>query len=640
MRRTNITAILLSLLALALPSVAAAQSNSGLDQYEENLPGAAGSQPTQAGPVSEAAIRPSASVGLPDTSRRLKRLGPDGRRTVAAAKATAPSTVIRSAHAGSAGGSGSGPGIGLILPVVLVVSAAGAIGLGVMRQRAGQLPGAAYRALAAVVVFCGAGVALALPSGHSAGRTLTTGFADFDRLASADPSSRATWLDQAVKAGAGIVRFDFYWASVAPGSTPPLDPSNPASASYDFSRLDPAVRDAEARGLSVTLSVTSAPPWAEAPGRAPDANPGTWMPSSSALGDFMRAVAARYTGNFDPDGPGPQTTLPAVQAIQIWNEPNLDLFLTPQFQSGRPVSPSHYREMLNAAYNGIKSVNSRVQVVTAGLAPYGDPPGGTRSTSPVTFWRDAFCIRAVKVKKSGGRKRRRPQKAKFVRTAGCSQPVRFDDLAHHPINTSGPPTTPAIDPNNASSADLGRIVTVLRGAERLGTVQRVHHEVWADEMWFDSNPPNPVGVSLATQARYLEQEMFLVWKAGATVAINQLIRDVANAPTGNRYGYNGGLFFEDGRPKPALTAFRFPFVTQRLKSSKGKSNSAMLLAWGKSPVAGSLAIQRQQGGHWRTVKTLSVSQGSVFTAKLALRGKQRLRAVVNGEQSLVWKQAG
>jgi hypothetical protein len=39
-----------------------------------------------------------------------------------------------------------------------------------------------------------------------------------------------------------------------------------------------------------------------------------------------------------------------------------------------------------------------------------------------------------------------------------------------------------------------------------------------------------------------------------------------------------------------------------------------------------------------TVKKLRVGPGAVFTAKLRLRGKQRLRARVAGSQSLVWKQ--
>ena len=215
------------------------------------------------------------------------------------------------------------------------------------------MPGAAYRALAAVAVLCGAGVALASPSGHSAGRTFTTGFADFERFGSTNPSERATWLDNAVKAGAGILRLDFYWSSVAAGPTPPGDPTNPGSASYDFSVLDPAVRDAEARGLSVTLSVTLTPMWAEGPGRPASADIGTWNPSPSALGDFMRAVASRPSGNFDPGrrgAPAHASRHPGAADLErAQPRPFPDAAVPGR---SRPVSPDHYREMLNAAYDG------------------------------------------------------------------------------------------------------------------------------------------------------------------------------------------------------------------------------------------------------------------------------------------------
>ena len=49
-------------------------------------------------------------------------------------------------------------------------------------------------------------------------------------------------------------------------------------------------------------------------------------------------------------------------------------------------------------------------------------------------------------------------------------------------------------------------------------------------------------------------------------------------------------------------------------------------------------IQRSAEGRWLATKKIKVGQGSVFTAKLPLRGKQRLRARVAGNQSLVWKQ--
>ena len=46
----------------------------------------------------------------------------------------------------------------------------------------------------------------------------------------------------------------------------------------------------------------------------------------------MQAVAARYSGGFDPDGAGGEPPLPAVQALEVWNEPNSSDWINPQFQ--------------------------------------------------------------------------------------------------------------------------------------------------------------------------------------------------------------------------------------------------------------------------------------------------------------------
>ena len=90
------------------------------------------------------------------------------------------------------------------------------------------------------------------------------------------------------------------------------------------------------------------------------------------------------------------------------------------------------------------------------------------------------------------------------------------------------------------------------------------------EFWWDSNPPNPVGAPLDVQAAWIEQSLYLFWKAGASAAINFAIRDSTLYPV-TRNGYQSGLYFLDGSPKPALTAFRFPFVTERI--NRGSSAS-------------------------------------------------------------------
>jgi hypothetical protein len=451
-------------------------------------------------------------------------------------------------------------------------------------------------------------IALALPAGASATRGLVTGFAD-----------RTLWLGRAQDAGAGVVRLAVIWPAIAAGPTRPVDPTNPGSVSYDFSSVDGAVRDAEARGLKVLLSVNGAPDYAEEPGRTPDGTTYSWKPIPSDVADFMQALASRYSGSFDPDGAGTEPQLPAAQAIEVWNEANSSDWLRPQYEGKNAVGPERYRDMLNASYKSIKSVNPKMLVLAGGTEPYGDKPGGAR-TQPVLFWQQLLCVHP-KGKKG---------KQKLVRTAGCTAPS-FDVLSHHPIdNTGSGPLRSGPRPGDASTPDLGRIVAVLRGAEKAKTVPG-HHPVWVTEFWWDSKPPNPVGAPLQTQARWIEQSLYLFWKAGASTAINFQIEDSNTRPNVHA-GFQAGVYFADGRPKPSLTAFRFPFVTERVNRSK-------LRAWGKSPEAGKLKIQRRQGSRWVTVRSLSVSKGGTFQATLRLSGKQQLRATVGASQSLVWKQA-
>ena len=296
------------------------------------------------------------------------------------------------------------------------------------------------------------------------------------------------------------------------------------------------MRDADARGLAVLLTVTGAPAWAEGPGRPSSADPGTWKPSPSDLADFMRAVAARYSGGFDPDGSGPAPPLPAVEALQVWNEPNLSGQLTPQYEGQTAISPGHYREMLNAAYSAVKAVDPGMLVVTAGTSPYGDPPGGNR-VRPVAFWRQVLCASPAKKKSRKKRKKKKgAAKRTAIRAAGCPERAMFDVLAHHPINTTAGPRRAALHPDDAASADIDRIVRVLRAAERAGTVLPGRHPVWATEFWWDSNPPNSVGAPLGVQARWIEDALYQAWKDGASVAINLTIRDLTSGPPDVRGG--------------------------------------------------------------------------------------------------------
>ena len=171
---------------------------------------------------------------------------------------------------------------------------------------------------------------------------------------------------------------------------------------------------------------------------------------------------------------------------------------------------------------------------------------------------------------------------------------------------------------------------ILRAAKRRHTLGTGGpHPLWATEIWWSTKPPDPHGVRARKQALYLEQALYLLWRQGAKVVINLQVRD-PRYDRENRLQVYAGLYAHGNRPKPALRAFRFPFVTDR-------ASKRVLRAWGKAPRGGRLAIERKVGGRWRVVKRLRVGGGKVFQAKLRLRGKQRLRAVVDGERSLTWR---
>jgi hypothetical protein len=475
--------------------------------------------------------------------------------------------------------------------------------------------------------------ALAFASVHAPGaqaaRGLELGFNDPD-LTSSDPATQTLAFDRAAEAHAGLVIVYVDWSRVVTNPKPPgFVAANPADPAYHLGVIDTAVRDAQARGLKVLMAVTRAPAWAEGPDRpSQDKAPeGSWKPNPSDLGDFARALATRYSGFF--------MGLPAVRYWQVWAEPNLGANLSPQFENGQAVGFDVYRPMLNAFYNNVKAVNPQNVVVTGGTAPYGNltPAGGLayQRMQPLTFWRGLLCFRSAAKRKR--HKHKKGKKAVAARSRGkliplpCPDPARFDVAAHHPINV-GAPTRSALNPDDISTPDLGRLKRVLNAAARSGrVVPGGNKPLWATEIWWNSNPPSK-GVSLARQARYLEQGFYTLWKQGVQVAVWFEIRDLQQLP--DLPIPTSGLFFRDGRPKPALQAYQFPFVTERLGATR-------LRVWGEAPKPGPVSIEicRHRCHHF---KTLSAGDNRVFVGILHLRGKARLRATQGSASSLIWRQ--
>jgi len=451
-------------------------------------------------------------------------------------------------------------------------------------------------------------IALVGTLGTAAARALELGFSDG---AYKGPDAQA-WLQRSVAAGADIVRIDIGWDAPDTATRPArFDARNPADPNYNFTSADAAIRLATRLGLRVLVTFTGAPPWAEGPGRPAGATPGSWRPLPSALEDYGAALAERYSGRFrDPLTPG--RTLPRVAAFQVWNEPNLSFYLSPQWSNGQAAAPVLYRQMLNAFYRGVKSVDPRAIVVTAGTAPFGDLGEGHR-IPPVVFWRDVLCL-----KNAGS----------GLAAASCPDPAHFDVLAHHPYAV-GSPTTPALDPGDVSIVDLGKLTTLLRAAERFGTtLPRERHPLWITEVDYNSYPPDPGGVPIKEQARWLEQTFAVLSREGAQAIFWEQVGDQPPIPT---YGATAqsGVYFLSGRPKPALTAFRFPLVAWRI-------GRAGLDVWGRAPVSGRLLVEQLAGSRWKTIRTLRERRHATFLIQVPGPGPVDLRAQIAGQTSLVW----
>lgn len=415
---------------------------------------------------------------------------------------------------------------------------------------------------------------IAAPTASAAPRGLDLGFLD-GTFSSPDPMQRAAWFDDARSVGAGVVRIELSWNGAAP--TRPADAENPADAAYRWGVTDAAVQDATARGLRVLLSINGAPPWAEGPRRPQSANFGTWKPNPQALGQFAGAAARRY---------------PQVTRWQVWNEPNLIGYLAPLWtrKGGHLVAegPRRYRQMLNAVYTGVKAVNPRNLVVTAGLAPYGDPPGGSR-IRPVTFWTDVLKAR-----------------------------THFDVLAHHPYSVGGPKQH-AIDSRDVSIPDLGRLTRVVKRALKRGTaLPRRPKPLWITEISWDSNPPDPNGVPAVRHARYLAGAFYELWKQGAAAVFWFQVRD--QAATGGYENTNqSGVFLLGGAPKLSARAFAFPVACERARGGR-------LRVWGKAPAPGAVDLLRSG----RVVRRIQVGAGRVFLTTVPGSSSVQARA---GEQT-------
>ena len=344
---------------------------------------------------------------------------------------------------------------------------------------------------------------VALPIGTAgAANRMPIGF--FDDVSFRYSAARDANLLSAAATGASVIHTNVSWPAIAP--TRPTTPSNGNDPAYALGNLDDLVFQSGLYGMRVMINITGTPKWANG-----NQTPNHMPKKLSDLTTFARMLATRYDGRH---GFG------SVGLYSVWNEPNLQLFLTPQYAGKKIVGPANYAKLYKAAYSGIKAGNPLAQVAIGETSARGrDKPLATASASvaPATFARLLSQVKGLK----------------------------FAAWAHHPY-----PTSPNLPPLQKVRYPNVTLSTMPQFEQDLKKWFKRTVPVWITEYGHETKPGEPHGVSTATQAAYAKQALN---RAKADPNIQMFIWFTFRDSSGNPW--QSGLELPSGAHKPSYAAF-------------------------------------------------------------------------------------
>ncbi len=311
-------------------------------------------------------------------------------------------------------------------------------------------------------------------------------------------------LIAAENAGSSVIHVTADWSQMAP--TRPTVPENGDDPAYRIGDLDALVENASRYGLQVMVNISGAPKWAN--GGQPSNHPPTRL---STLTTFAHMLARRYNG-YSKHG--------WVGRWSVWNEPNLELFLTPQFSGGKIVSPATYAKIYLAARAGIKSGNPQALVAVGETSNRGRDkpvPGVSGSVAPATF-------------------------ARLLAQAAPNLP--FDAYATHPY-----PTDPFLGPTQKVAWPNVTMTRITQFGESLEKWFHRRVPIWITEYGEQTKPEFAGGVTYAQQAADAKTALHMAADSPyVEMFVWFTIRDSPST-------WQSGLFQAGGAKKPSYAAF-------------------------------------------------------------------------------------
>jgi hypothetical protein len=444
-----------------------------------------------------------------------------------------------------------------------------------------------------------------------------------DQNLHADPSGA---LDTLHALGVRVVRVYLPWSVLAPGagsSTPPsgFDAASPAAyPSASWAIYDEIIRDAQARGMRVLLDAGGpAPRWAIGAG-APPGPAGVWKPSAADYGQFVHALATRYSGHYV--GPGGSAPLPRVEFWSLWNEPNLGIDLAPEAIDNSTIesSPAMYRGLVDAGWSALQQSGHGADTILIGeLAPYGQTfgnnvPGNFGYMVPLRFVRALYCVDSSLHPLTGAAAAARqcPTTASASKLFPSQHPALFraSGYAVHPYPQGSVPPNVVLrgEPDFANLAALPNLERLLDSVtSTYGAGKRF--SLYSTEYGYFTNPPYSGGAPLKLAASYLNWAEYISWRDPRIRGWDQYL--LVDPPATSHSNFVTGLEFDNGVQKPSYAAWRMPIYLPATSQPAGQG----LEVWGcvrPARYAGPhqrvrIELQALGRGPFKPVKTVTIA---------------------------------
>ncbi len=445
--------------------------------------------------------------------------------------------------------------------------------------------------VAAALLTCCAGAGQAFAS-----RSEVTYFEASNTLLS--QKTRPHSISQLQHLGVNALRIELYWAEVAPyaasATKPALDLTNPVN--YRWGQYDALIEEAVRLHWKILLTVTApVPRWATSNHKAPYVT----RPAPSAFKEFMTAVGRHYGSE--------------VSLFSIWNEPNHPAFLQPQFNSkGKPESPKIYRGLYQAGYEGLQAAGITNPAVLFGeTAPTGydsvnvHREGVLHDVAPLAFLRAALCL-----------------DSHYRKSSHCSE-LQMTGYAHHAYTIAVPPTfvTPGAD--NVTIGTISRLSRALNLAARAHAIPS-GVPMYLTEFGVQSFPNKQLGVPVAKQTEYDAMAEHIAYSNPRVAAFSQyLLKDdplggkPGSSVHGGFVGFQTGLEYVNGKPKPLYSSWPIPLTVSR----HGHHYSLWgLVRPASAATTVTVLVRSKHSKRYRTLKVLSTDSHGYWSLSSSAQG--------------------